>query len=206
MPGFDLKKVNRNDQVILGAGILVLIVSLFFPWYTASASAGIFKASRHYNAWQGFGILGILLLLAAAGIVAARVFAGAKLPTLPLGANVIVAGAAALGTVLILLEWLIFDPTNGYNGPGISQGLSWGGYLLLVIALAETYFAYMNMKASGEKIAWDSTAMPRGAAAGGATPDTTVPPQGMAPSYPPPAEQPAYPPASSTDNPGTPGV
>jgi hypothetical protein len=32
MPGFDVKQINRNDQVILGAGILFLLLSFFAPF------------------------------------------------------------------------------------------------------------------------------------------------------------------------------
>jgi hypothetical protein len=205
MPGFDLKQINRNDQIIMGAGALTLILSFFPGWYTVSVSSGLFKVSKSYNAWQGIGILGILLLIAAAGIVAARVLGGVQLPTMPLGWNVIVAGAAALGTVLMILEWLIMDPTNGFSGHGVSQGLGWAGYVLLLIALAETFFAYKNMQASGEKMSWDATAMNKAPAAG-STPPAPYPPQDAAPTYPPATEPPAsYPPSGPAD-PGAPGV
>src|SRR5665213_4565786 len=132
MPGFDLKQVSRNDQAVVGAGALGLIFS-FLPWYQASFNGGgLFHVSRSYNAWQGFGILGVLLLLAAAAAVAAQDFLGVKLPPMPMGWNVIVAAASALGTLLILLEWLIFDPLNGAHGAGLSQGLAWGGYIYLI--------------------------------------------------------------------------
>ena len=36
MPGFDLKQIKRNDQVILGAGILFLLLSFFAPFYGVS--------------------------------------------------------------------------------------------------------------------------------------------------------------------------
>ncbi len=170
MPGFDLKQINRNDQGILGAGIAAFIFS-FLPWYQASYNggvAGIFHESysRNYSAWQGFGILGVLLLLAAVAITAIRVFSIAQLPKAPLGWNVIVAGAAGLGTLFVLFEWLIFDPLNGVHGKGISEGLAWAGYIFLILAIAETVFAFLNFKASGEKVAWDSSAMPRPAATG----------------------------------------
>ena len=36
MPGFDVKQIKRNDQVILGAGILFLLLSFFAPFYGVS--------------------------------------------------------------------------------------------------------------------------------------------------------------------------
>jgi len=197
MPGFDLKQINRNDQLIIGGGALAFIFS-FLPWYQISGGGH----SLTWSAWQGFfGIFGVLLLLGAAAVTALRVFANASLPKLPVGKNTVVLAASGLGLLFILLEWLIFDPFHGLTGSGVSQGLAWGGYVLLVLAIAETVGAYLNFKASGEKLAWDATAMNKPAAAGEAPPATPYPPQ-SAPTYPPTA--PAAP-ADSAD-PGTPGV
>jgi hypothetical protein len=205
MPGFDLKQINRNDQVVIGAGALAFILS-FFPDYAISGHFGLLSRSVHYNGWQGIGILSILLFMAAGGIVALRVFTEVQLPKLPLGWNVIVAGAAALGTVFLLLEgFVLFDPYGASSISGVSTGFGWGGYILLIVAVAQTVFAYMTLKASGEKIAWDATAMNKAPAAG-STPPAPYPPQASAPSYPPPSEPPAsYPPAGTAD-PGSPGV
>jgi hypothetical protein len=200
MPGFDLKQINRNDQLIIGGGGLGFIFS-FLPWY--KASAGPYSAT--WNAWQGFfGTVGVLFLLIAAVLVALRVFANFQLPSLPVGPNVLILGLAGVGTLFTLLEWLIFDPTHG-AGRGISQGLGWAGYIFEILVIAETVGAYLNFKASGEKIAWDQTAMPQGggAATGGVVPPAApYPPQGAAPSYPPPAAD--YPPAAPSYPPAEP--
>jgi hypothetical protein len=185
MPGFDLKQVSRNDQIVMGAGALAFIFS-FFPDYAVTGKFGLLHGSVHYNGWQGIGILSILLFLVAGGIVAVRNFTQVQLPKLPLGWNVIVAGAAALGTVFLLLEgFVLFDPYGASSVPGVSTGFGWGGYILLILGVAQTAFGYMTMKASGEKIAWDSSAMGKPAQAS-APADAAVPPQ-AAPSYQPPA-------------------
>ncbi|HEX7105250.1 MAG TPA: hypothetical protein VF218_04730, partial [Acidothermaceae bacterium] len=46
--------------------------------------------------------------------------------------------------------------------------VKWGGYILMIAAIFETVFAVMNFMASGEKLAWDATALNKPAAAGGA--------------------------------------
>jgi len=196
MPGFDLKQINRNDQLIIGGGGLGFIFS-FLPWY--KASAGPYSAT--WNAWQGFfGTVGVLFLLVAAALVALRVFANFQLPALPVGPNVLVLALAGIGTLFTLLEWLIFDPTHG-AGRGVSQGLGWAGYIFEILVIAETVGAFLNFKASGEKIAWDQTKVNTGGATGGGVvpPAAPYPPQGAAPSYPPAAD---YPPAAgSSDTP-----
>jgi|SRR5450631_436154 hypothetical protein len=199
MPGFDLKQINRNDQGILGAGILFLLLSFFVPFYGVSfKGVGGLGASASVTAWHSYGFLGVLLVLIAVGIVAARVLANASLPSLPIGPNLLVAALATLGTLLLLLRGFTYSSASG---PGVSVGLKWGAYVIFVLAIAVVVFAILNFKASGEKMAWDATVMNKPAAAGEAPPATPYPPQ-SAPTYPPTA--PAAP-ADSTD-PGTPGV
>jgi hypothetical protein len=202
MPGFDLKQINRNDQGILGAGILFLLLSFFAPFYGVTVHAGAVGGSATVTAWHSYGFLAVLLIIVAVGIVAARVLGNASLPTLPVGPNVLVAGLAALGTLLLLLRGFTYSTASG---PGYSVGQKWGAWVLYVLAIAIVVFAVMNLRASGEKIAWDATAMNKAPAAG-TTPPAPYPPQGAAPTYPPASEPPAsYPPAGSAD-PGAPGV
>jgi len=201
MPGFDLKQINRNDQGILGAGILFLLLSFFAPFYGASYHAGGFGGSASVTAWHSYGFLAVLLIIIAAGIVAARVFGNLSLPALPVGPNVLVAGVALLGTLLLLLRGFTYSTASG---PGYSVGLKWGAYVLYVLAIAIVVFAFLNFKASGEKLAWDQSAMPARPASGGAPTAPTAPtyPAQGAPTYPPATPPAEYPPS----DPGTPGV
>lgn len=160
MSGFDLTKVSRNDKGLIGAGIVVFIAS-FLPYW--GVSAGPFTSST--NAWTGYATFGLLLLFIAAGIAAARVFGGASLPKLPLGANLIVAGLAAIGTLLVILRGFTYPHAHF---EGASWGVKWGGYVLMIVAIVETVFAVMNFRSSGEKLAWDATALNKPATAGGA--------------------------------------
>ncbi len=160
MSGLDLTKVSRNDKGLIGAGIVVFIAS-FLPYW--GISAGPYSAST--NAWTGYATFGLLLLFIAAGIAAARVFGGANLPKLPVGANLVVAALAALGTLLVILRGFTYPHASF---AGASEGVKWGGYILMIAAVVETVFAVMNFRTSGEKLAWDATAMNKPAPAGGA--------------------------------------
>jgi hypothetical protein len=175
MSGFDLKQVSRNDKGLIGAGIVAFIASVL-PFVGISGSVRGVHYDAHINAWHGYAILGLFLIFIAAGIAAARVFAGASLPKLPVGPNVLVAGLALLGTLLVFLYGITYG-----NGTSIQ----WGGWILIVVGIVETVFAVMNFRSSGEKLAWDATAMNK--TAGG-----SVPAQGSAPA----TDQPT---ASTTD-------
>jgi hypothetical protein len=194
MPGFDLKQINRNDQAILGAGILFFVLSIFIPFYGYSGPHLAFGGNYSVSAWHSYGWLGVLLILIAVGIVAARVFGNLSLPKLPIGPNVLVAALALLGTLILFLRGLTYKSASA---GGYSVGLKWGAWVDYILAVVVVVFAIMNMRASGEKIAWDATAMNKGTGGAVVPPAAPYPPQGAGPSYPPAEYPPApsYPPA-----------
>jgi len=179
MSGFDLKQVSRNDKGVLGAGIVALIFSFVSHYYGGSVNVGGFHYSAGVNAWHSYAIFGMLLILLATVVAAIRVAGAAQLPKLPVGPNLLIAGLAGLGTLLVLVRGLT---AGSGGGPGYSYGIQWSGYIVIIAGVIETAFAIMNFLASGEKLAWDATAMNRPAA----------PQTGYAPPVAPPA-QPAAP-------------
>jgi hypothetical protein len=140
------REVATNDLGLMGAGIAVFIFS-FLPWFGVSG----YDASG--NAWNvGFlAWFSVLLGMAAAIFIAVRVFSTVQLPVLGVGYSVIVLGATALATVLVLLKLLI-----GYKvsaGPfHLSLDRKVGLYLGLIAAAVQTYFAFAAFKLSGEKL------------------------------------------------------
>jgi hypothetical protein len=201
MPGFDLKQISRNDQGILGAGILFLLLSFFAPFYGVSYhGAGGFGGSASVTAWHSYGFLAVLLIIIAVAIVAARVLGNVSLPALPIGPNLLVVVVSGLGTLLLLLRGFTYKSASG---GGYSVGLKWGAWVLYILAIAIVVFAVMNLLASGEKVAWDPKAMNKGggAATGGVVPPAApYPPQGAAPSYPPATDYPPAPGSGDTPN------
>jgi hypothetical protein len=90
----------------------------------------------------------------------------------------LVAGLAALGTLLLILRGVTYK-----TFPGV--GLQWGAYVIFIAGAAVTAFAVMNFRSSGEKLAWDAAALNKPASG-------AVPAQGSAPA----TDQPT---ASTTD-------
>lgn len=152
----DVKNLPRNDQAVLGLGILAFIAS-FFPFYGVSVNVGGFKASSSITTWHSYAVLGILLVLAATLLAAAQAFAGSSLPTMPVSANFLVAGLAALGTLLIILRGFTYDTASA---PGGSVGLKWGFYVVMIVCIAQVVFAVVRLRESGEAMPWEN----RGAA------------------------------------------
>src|SRR6185437_12994463 len=141
MSGFDLKQVSRNDKGVLGAGIVALIFSFVSHYYGGSVNVGGFHYSAGVNAWHSYAIFGMLLILLATVVAAIRVAGAAQLPKLPVGPNLLIAGLAGLGTLLVLIRGLT---AGSGGGPGYSYGIQWSGYIVIIAGVIETAFAIMN--------------------------------------------------------------
>ncbi|MSQ35608.1 MAG: hypothetical protein EXR63_00480 [Dehalococcoidia bacterium] len=99
-----------------------------------------------FAAWAG-----ILLLVAAGAYLVAR-RSEVALPALAVGPAVLVAGAAAVGPVLIVLRWLTLPRVEG--GLAGSIGAKYGLYVALVAAIVEVGAAVVALRASGEPMPW----------------------------------------------------
>lgn len=152
----DIKNLPRNDQVVLGAGVLVFIFS-FLPYYGASGTVFGTHASTSTSAWHGWNVLGLLLLLAATLIAAAQVFAASSVPESPVSLNLVVAGACALGAIIVVIRSFTLD--HGSVG-GFDYGLRWGAYLLMIAAVVQAAFAVLRLRASGDAMPWDNRGAP----------------------------------------------
>jgi hypothetical protein len=152
----DLRQLPRNDQGVLAAGLLVFIAS-FFPYYGVSlsgkASGGLFPGgvSHSVTSWHSYATVGLLLVLAATIVAAIAVFARGSLPEIPISWNLVALGLSGLGTLLYIIRSLTLD--SGDVGP-LSYGLKWGAYVVILLCLAHTAFAFMRVRAAGEPMPW----------------------------------------------------
>jgi hypothetical protein len=171
----DLKSLPPFDLVVLGSGVLAFIVS-FFPYYGAHVSGSITGigniggGSSSVSAWHSYSTLALLLILLGTIVAGAGIFAKNSLPNLPIGARWIAAGLCALGALLYLIRLFTLPHHHVSLGQGLSasEGVKWGGYLLLIIVLVNAAAAVMGALASDEPVPW--------AQSGGATPAPPAPP------------------------------
>ncbi len=203
---FDAKSWKRTDQAIL-AGAAVAFISGFLPWYGFDGSAG-FLSNYSVNGWSAqFSAWAGILLLTAAGVFLAVRLAEVKLPELPVGSTIIVAGLAGLGLLLVLIRWISFP-----NAPaGSHVGSKYGIWVAVIAGIVETAAAVMQVRESGEPLPWaQSGAAAASAADAPAAPVASEPASSPVPSSPAPASEPApatesVPPAAA-DSPETPGA
>jgi hypothetical protein len=166
-----LKGLPLGRQLILGAGVLLLIDS-FFHWQAVGPYG--------QSAWHGFwGVIMGLALVVLLAWTAARAFGVALPENIP-------DGLTTLGlSVLIVLFALIKAISDSY--------VHWPAWVGVILGAGIAYGGWLVFQASGESL----PSMPKAATAGGggavATTDTTT--------APPPEPAPEPPAADSSSDP-----
>jgi hypothetical protein len=123
----------------LDGGVIALagaaFVASFLPYAGLSLKlAGLGGFNFTINAWHSFAVLGLLALFAAGAVTIAGVF-GATNPAQRIGYGIAAAVAAGLGTFLVLVRGLTY---------GMDVKLQWGGWVLILVGVAETGCAIAN--------------------------------------------------------------
>src|SRR3954451_15019598 len=147
----DFRTMPRNDQGVLAAGVLAFVAS-FFPYYGASLNAAGVHASSSTSAWHSYATLALILVLAATVVAAVQLFSPSSLPDAPVSWNFVVLALSALGTLLLVIRSFTLD--HGDLGLGVSYGLRWGAYVLMILCVVQTVFAFLRMRAAGDAMPW----------------------------------------------------
>ena len=172
--------LSRGTQVMLIAGVLLLI-DTFLKWQEVSVSvAGVEVASASQNAWHGFWgvVMGLLLILLLAWI-AARL-AGVDM-SLPVSETLIVAALAALIFLFALIKNLADDYSTFWS------------YVGVVLAALIAVGAWLEVQAAGgvDTLRSEMSTMTSSSTSSSGRTEPT----------PPPAEPPATPPATPPSTP-----
>ena len=100
----------------MGAGVLMFIDS-FLPWFGISHQ-GLRQLERQRLGRRLPGSRSTLLVIAVAGIAAARIFAGAQLPAIGSGAvtwSFILGSASVVAALFVLLRWVTLPSTRSQD-------------------------------------------------------------------------------------------
>ena len=139
--------------MISGIGAIVLILSVFFTWYTVSVhvNLGNFGGVGGSQGFSGHEATDIAWLVFLLGIVAlAGWIVELYVPTveLPVPAWQIALVTGAVSVLLVLFR--IISKPGGFSSSvaGVDVSLSWGIFVALLAAIAVTAGAYMRMQES----------------------------------------------------------
>lgn len=182
--------LGRGMQIMLVAGVLLLITS-FFPWQKVTVTIlGVEAASAKANAWHGFfGIVMCLLVIVMVAWLVARL-AAVDVP-LPVSSAMVSATIA----VIIFLFALIKNLADDYS--------TFWSYLGVILAALIAVGAWLQVQESGgiETLKTEATSM-GGGGGGAAAATTTATEAPTTPSAPPAApSQPAPQPPVAAEEP-----
>jgi hypothetical protein len=135
--GVDFRKLTMGERIVAGAGILLIIDLLFFPWHHVSVSfRGFTVATVNRTGLQSpRGYLGILAFIITIAMVAQIVLAkltSVKLPeiSMPWSQAQLIGGFTVLG--LLVLKLVLKTDFLGF-----------GAWLGIILAGAVAYGAFM---------------------------------------------------------------
>jgi hypothetical protein len=151
--GFDFAAVPRSVWISAG-GALILLFSVFFSWYTATASVtvpggGSISRSASGSGWDSGDGAKLVFLLALVILVVWAIDLFADTGTLPFPVSMV---ALVLGVAALLVCVIKFFSKPG--GPDLSTfggtlhfsvSVAWGLYVAILAAIAVIAGAYMHM-------------------------------------------------------------
>jgi hypothetical protein len=150
---FDWKRFSTVDRAIVG-GAAVAFIAGFLPWWGYNGPLNVYSAS--VNGWSaGFSAWAGTLLLTLAGVYLVLRRSEVSLPSLPVGPAMVVAGAAALGLLLVIIRWLTLPSVHA--GAAGSIGAKYGIWIAIIAGAVEVAAAVMAARASGEPLPWAQT-------------------------------------------------
>ena len=145
---FDFAAVPRSVWISAG-GAFILLISVFFSWYTVSVHAGPLSISKSGSGWDTTDVAKLVALLALVALAVWAVELFANTTNLPWPAAMVAGACGALAILLVLYR--IFSKPGELGGPlptGVSVGSAWGIYLSLIAAIAVVVGAYLHMNES----------------------------------------------------------
>jgi len=204
----DVNRLSTGEKIAGVSGVL-LFIFMFFDWFTASASNGLFSVSVGGNAWDALEVIPIFLMIAivaAVGVAVIRLTDAVFEPAISMNAVVAVLGAIS---VLLILYRIISPPDSGISEISVDPAV--GIFLGLIAAAGITFGGYRAMQEEGVTFGDVGDRLGGGRGPGGpgpggtggsggsggtgATPPPPPPPQQQPPATPPPPPPP--PPPSS---------
>lgn len=112
----DLSKIARDDWLVVGGGIALLIDLLFLPWYHVDFLGLSFSRSATSSPYAIWGVLALIVALVVIGdLLLARFSPQTQLPTTQLGRGMTRAALAVVVLVLLIIKLLAHTGELGFG-------------------------------------------------------------------------------------------
>jgi hypothetical protein len=139
--------ITGPDVAAAALGFIAFIAA-FFPYVGFSGTIGGVTVSVDINAWHSYAIVGLFLLLGAAVAVVIGIAAASASPQATAVLDLVAAGMAALGTLLVVVRAL------SYSGVTIERG----GWIVIVAGAAEALSAAASLLVLAARLRRDRAA------------------------------------------------
>ena len=139
---FNPARLSRNDWIAGGAS-LILLISLFLPWFRATINGSSISGTESGTSAHGWLWLVFILVLGVLALLA--LLAGLdRLPFSAPTAPQILTAATGLNALLILIAFLA-KPSAGAFASQVSVSWSIGAFLGLIAAIVAVVFAVLSV-------------------------------------------------------------
>lgn len=130
----DFSKLSREDWMVGGGGILLIIGLLAFPWFSVSAGPYTFTYAATSATGGIWAVLGLIVLIAVVvDLVLARFSPATQIPTTKLGRDM--TRAAGVGLVAVLMIIKLISHTSNFG---------WGFFVDIVLLIVVAAGAWLN--------------------------------------------------------------
>ena len=151
---FDFAAVPRSVWISAG-GAFILLISVFFSWYTATASATLagstVSRSASGSGWDSGDGAKLVFLLALVILAVWAIDLFADNITLPFPASMAALGLGALALLVVVIKFFS-KPASDISSFGgtinFSVSVAWGLYVAILASIAVVVGAYMHMNES----------------------------------------------------------
>lgn len=146
----DISELTLGEKLV-GGGAIVLLISLFLPWYGFSSSSIGGSFSQNISLMSGSGGIAFLVLAAcvvAVGAIVLRMLNIVDISDQGVPEATVVLGAAGIGALLVIWKFLSM-PSGGYSSGDFGSagyGRGYGAYVAIVATVALVAGALMKFQ------------------------------------------------------------
>ena len=130
----DFSKLSREDWMVAGGGLVLIIGILAFPWFSVSVGAFSFTYAATSASGGIWAVLALIVLIAVvADLLLARFSPATQIPTTQLGREM--TRAAAVGLVVLLMLIKLISHTSNFG---------WGFFVDIILLIVVAAGAWLN--------------------------------------------------------------
>jgi len=144
----DFSKLSREDLMVAGGGIVLVIGLLAFPWFSVSVGPFSYTSAATSSTGGIWAVLAMIVLIAViVDLLLARFSPQTVIPTTALGRDM--TRVAAVGLVVLLMLIKLISHTGNYG---------WGFFVDIILLIVVAAGAWLNAQGKSTQVGGTSSA------------------------------------------------